>query len=185
MAPNKTLEGWFVKIKFISVIGLVMALTGCMTEGKPKATDPSLRIYSGDLRGNGAKVVVEVQDKSAAASLFLVRVKNNDKAAELIDSLSITGKIKKVEFADLSLDGKDSMVIYFDGENAISNIAIYQLKNDKLSKIFSAVSPYGIEADFETTPRIKIEKAPEGNGASSVAAKWDIWVWTGDKFIRD
>ena len=114
-----------------------------------------------------------------------MRVKNNDKLAELIDSFSIAGKIKKVEFVDLSLDGKDSMVIYSDGENATSHIDIYQLKNDKLSKIFSAVSPYGIEADFEVMPRIKIEKAPEGSDPLNMAGKWDIWVWAGDKFVKD
>ena len=60
-----------MKMKCIGAIGLVMALAGCMTEGKSKVTDdPTLRIYSADLRGNGAKVTVEVQDKSAAAPLF-------------------------------------------------------------------------------------------------------------------
>lgn len=174
-----------MKIKFILLLVLLALLfAGSATAGKPKANNANIRRYLVDLDGNGSKRVVEVEDKTATDSISVVSVKNKKKG-ETIDSFSIPAKIRKIEFKPLNFDRQERIVVYFDGKDDLSNIVIYQLKNEKLSKIFFASSAYGIEADFDLVARVRIGKTSGQNKSPNLIPDWEVWIWAGDKFIKE
>jgi len=168
----------------ILMVSLGLLFTGSAAAGKPKANSPDFHRYFVDLNGDGTKKVVEVEDETVTDSITLVSVKDNKKS-ETIDSFSIPGKIRKIEFRDLGHDRKQRIFVYFDGKDNFFSIIIYQLKNDRLSKIFSASSAYGIEADFDSFTRIRIGKASRYSQSPNLIPDWDTWIWAGDKFIKE
>ncbi|MDD5730969.1 MAG: hypothetical protein PHN57_07590 [Candidatus Omnitrophica bacterium] len=175
-----------MKIRYVIILALAsLFAAGCATEGKPKANNANTKVYFADLNGNGQKEIIETEDRSSVDSTFEVRVKNNDKTANTIDGFSLPGKVKSVEFPDLNLDGRHWPVVYFEGKDNKPSIAVYKLNNDKLSKIFFATSEYGIEADFDSTARIKIGKARRSTKSPNLVSDWDNWVWTGEKFVPE
>lgn len=157
----------------------------CFAKDKPKADNSNVRVYADDLNGDERKEVVEVENISTAEPMFLVKVKNRGKKAELIDSFSVAGKITKIEFAKLNIDEDKSIVVYFDDKDDLYNIAIYKLKKDKFFKIFSAGSEYPIETEFISMARIKIGKPPQDKKSPNLVPDWDNWIWTGGKFVLD
>jgi hypothetical protein len=168
-------------ILFLVVPALLFA--GSAVAGKPKA-DLRIKQYLVDLDGNGNRRVVEVEDKTATDSISVVSVKNKKKG-ETIDSFSIPGKIRKIEFRPLHLGQQQRIIVHFDEKDGPSDLVIYQLKNEKLSKIFFASSAYGIETDFDLVARVRIGKAPLHNKSPNLIPEWDTWIWAGDKFIKE
>ena len=174
-----------MKIKnIVPLVLLILLFAGSAVAGRPKANNQNLRRYSVDLNGDGSRKLIEMEDKTAADSITLVSVKDNKKS-EAIDSFSVPGKIRKIEFRELSSGQQQRIVIYFDGKNNASNIAIYQLNNNKFSKIFFASSAYGIEANFDLVARIKIGRASGHNNSPNLIPEWDTWIWASDKFIKE
>ena len=175
-----------MKIKFMLIMVLAISLSaGCATIGNNRSADKNVRKYLADLNGSGINLLVETNDKTSSESRTLVTVKSNDKTGEVIDSFSLPGKIRNLDFAELNHDGQNWIVVCFDGKDNLSNLDIYQLKNNKLVKVFSAHSAYGIESTFEGLAKIKIGKSLQGNSSPNLVPLWDTWVWSGDKFILD
>lgn len=148
-----------------------------------RANKEKIKSYVIDINADGSKETIEVEDRFLTDTAFVLTVKNRRK--EVIDSLCIPGKIRKLELIDLNDNGQKQMLVYFDGVPDLSNIIIYQLKNNKLYKIFAIASEYGVDARFDTIPRIKVGKPSKSNNSSNFLPDWDSWVWVGDKFIRE
>jgi hypothetical protein len=176
-----------MKMRFVFTLVLIFLLSaGCATQGKPKKDNPNIRKYFADLDGDGRKEIIETEDKTATESKYIVTVKENNKMAKVIDTFSLSGKIRDIEFAEFNLDGQEWMAIYFDQMDNSSGIAIYKLTNNKFTKVFFAVSVYGIEASLDPmAPRIKVGKPPREKSSPNLVPDWDVWLWTGDKFIRN
>jgi len=181
-----------MKKEFV-VMFLFMAflLSGCATTSTSKAgADKKLKTYSGDLNGDGVKEIVESLDKFDTESVFVVTVKNQDKkkkTTETLDTITVPGKLRKLELVEISGDNKKQIALFFDDKNNVSNIMLLGFQNNKLSKMFEASSKYGINSEFyPAVPRIKIGKAPiTGENSPNRVPEWESWVWTGDKFIKE
>ena len=168
------------------MLALLMLLPiGPAYAGKAKANKPIISRYSADLNGDGSKQIIEVENKTADEPLWLVTVKQKKNSKEPIDSITIIGKMAKIEFKDFNFDRQQRIIVYFDGKDNISNIVIYQLKNNRLAKIFSAASTYGIEGNFNSFARVRIGKAVQRDKTPNLAPDWDTWVWAEDKFIKE
>ncbi len=169
------------------LVSVFFLVSGCATQNKSSANkaDKSLfKKYAADLDGDGNKELVESEDKTATDGITIVTVKKNAKSPE-IDRITVPGKIKKIEFTELNLDQQERLVVTFEGEDDLSCIAIYHLRNNKLSKIFYASSEYGIETDFLVIPRIRIGKVFQRNYSPNLIPDWETWVWASDKFVRE
>lgn len=174
-----------MRTKFIFVLALpFLLLAGCATDSNSRSKDPNYHKYYADLDGDGATELVETDDKTKTESKTLVTVKKNKKNAEVIDDFSVPAKIRKIDFVELTMNEPEKMVIHFDSSEDISNIVIYQLKDNKLIKIFNASSKYGIDANFDAIARIRVGKAPK-EGSSNSTPEWETWTWCGDKFIKE
>ncbi|MCK9604323.1 MAG: hypothetical protein M0R66_08205 [Candidatus Omnitrophica bacterium] len=176
-----------MKIKLVIItLGIGLLLAGCITPDKKNAKDKNIKTYLTDLDGDGKKEIVETEDRSITDYLSILSISTvKNKVKETTDSLSVPGKINKVEFPELNRDGTRQIAVYFIGQNSLSNIAVYDTNNNRLFKIFAASSAYGIDTDFGLVSRIKIGKAARYSNPTSFSMDWDNWVWSGNKFILD
>lgn len=151
------------------------------------AKNKSPKLYKLDLDKDGLKEIITVEDEFDAGQEFVITVMNQNKKDE-IDSFSIQGRFKKIEFIDLDGDGYKQIAIRYKDEIGYENLAIYQLKDENLFKIFSVGSIYGIDTDFGSTlARVKVgrSRCTGRNCYSGDVPDWEIWVWGGEKFIRE
>jgi hypothetical protein len=180
-----------MKMRFlIAVSALALLLSGCATSAKEKATkDKKTTTHMVDLNGDGAKEIIEAQDKFDTDGIYVITVKRalKKKETEDLDSFTVPGKMKKLEFIELYFDKEQQIAVTYVDKDNVSGIMVYQLKNDKLSQIFVASSKYGVEGEFVTAlAQVKIGKPPRGGDNSpNRIPEWEVWVWTGDKFIKE
>lgn len=177
------------KILVLLLSGLFL-LGGCATSpSTQKDKNPNIKTQMMDLNGDGTKEIVETEDKFDTDSVCIVSVKRQKKNKEIqiLDSFTVPGKIKKLDFCDLYFDSQKQIVIYFDDADKAPGITIYQLKNDGLSQIFFASSRYGIDAQLKSgVPRVRLGKASRvQEGSPNRMPDWEVWTWTGDKFIKE
>lgn len=170
--------------KLIPLLVLGLLFTCSAMAGQPKGKNSNIRIYFANLAGDGRQMVIETEDKAATDSITLVSVRYNKKG-EVVDSFTIPAKIRKIEFKDFNFDQQQRIVVHFEDKDRVCYLVIYQFKNDRLSKVFSAKSAYGIEANFDLFTRIKVGKASAHSNSSVSTPDWDNWVWTSDKFIKE
>lgn len=169
---------------FLAVLLLLLSF-GPISLTYAKADKKNIQSYPADLDADSRNKVVEVEDKYPAEGVFVLSVRERNKTKDIIDSLLIPGKIIKLELVDFDYNGFKKLVVHFDGPDKKSNIAVYQFKNNKLYKIFSATSEYGLDTEFQTIPKIKVGKASKRNNISTFMPAWDTWVWVGGKFIKE
>lgn len=176
-----------MKIKCLVLSAILLA--GCSTDSHLRSKDPNIRLYAADLRGSGMDNLIEVQTGVTPSSLSLITVKEmrKKKAIRTLDSVSVPGRVDNIEFPDFNSIRKKYLVIYYTSKDGLYNVIVYQLSDttNRLSKIFAAVSEYGIESDFSGISRIRIGKARAQANSPSLVPEWDTWVWAGDKFIRE
>lgn len=153
--------------------------------GNPKVDKPVVTKYSAELSGDGNKQFIEVENRTAGDPLWLIRLKEKKNSKEPLDTLTIYGKVSKIEFKDFNLDRQQRIIIYFDSQDNMRNIVIYQLRNNRLDKIFSAASAFGIEGNFSSFARIRIGKFVQRDNTPNLVPDWETWVWAKDKFIKE
>jgi len=177
-------------MRFILIVTLAVSCLffyAPQTEAKTRtAGDKKSKQQVLDIDNNGLKEIVKIDDKSDAEGRFTVTVTSQKK--EEIDSLSFAGKFKKIELVDLSGDDTKQLVVHYKDLDGFYNLAVYRLKDDTLTKIFSTKSIYGVDTEFDSTlPRIKVGKAKHsvGGGYSSDIPEWEIWVWLEDRFVKE
>lgn len=139
-----------------------------------------------DIDNNGLKEIVRVDDKFDTEQNFTIVVMSQKK--EEIDSFSAAGKFKKIELVDLSGDGSKQIAVQYKDTNDLYTVVIYKLKDNMLSRIFSVSSGYGVDTEFNSTlPRVKVGRAKFLGGSSyaSDIPDWEIWVWIGDRFVKE
>lgn len=177
-------RGKQVRTFFISgMVMVLLASTGCATQGKTKKDNEKNKVYITDLNGDGIKETVETKDKFSTDFTSIVTIKNK-KGAET-DSFPVSGKIGKIEFADLNNDGVKQIAAYSEDEEGITTLTIYQSNDDKFYKIFSVASAYTIDTDFGLVSRIKVGKAARRSNPSNFSLEWDKWIWVGNGFIME
>lgn len=174
----------------IAVSALVLLSSGCATAEKGKVSkDKKTTTQMVDLNGDGRKQIIETQDKFDAQGIYVITVKRalKNKQTETLDSFTVPGKVKKLEFLELYFDKRQQMAVTYVDKDNVQGIVIYQLTNDKLSQMFLATSKYGVEGEFTSAlEKIRIGKPPRGGDDSpNRIPEWEVWVWTGDKFIKE
>jgi hypothetical protein len=135
--------------------------------------------------------VVEIEDKSASGAGIgtEVVVYSRGKEKKKLDAILLPGTFSKIDFIQLdSMSDIQQIAIYTRlGDNS-TNLVVYRLQNNILSKMFDATSEYGINLDnMGVITRIKIGKAGKSllQNSPNCVNEWESWVWTGDKFIKE
>ena len=165
------------------LIFAVFFLAGCAT-GRYKPDNPKAKVVFADLNGDGADEIIERLDSDSGAASEIT-VKSNTKGHETIDSFSVPGKIRAMNLGELNMDGQNWIAISFDSPDGASNFAVYELNDNKLSKVFYTASLYGIQTDFSSTlSRIRIGKKPRNPDSPNLVPDWETWDWSGDRFVR-
>lgn len=170
----------------------IFLISGCLTGDKNKNNaNKNITTYTSDLDGDLLPETIEVENRFATDGNTVVKIikgQKDKKAEEKTCSFVIPGHYSKVEFIDLNEDGLKQMAVYYDTKDAYTHLAIYRLKNNKVTKIFSTSSNCDIEADFSSLlARIKVGKSNDGSDdcAGGGSAYWETWVYTGEKFIKE
>jgi len=174
---------WNKRLLFLLLAVLVVQ----PAEAKDKAAlEKRPKIYKIDLDGDSKIEIIRIDAASLADKETRVVVKRKDSAD--MGSFAVPGIFNKLELIDLNEDGCKQIAVYCAGEANYTNLAIYSFKNNKLSRIFSAGSNCGMDTDFRSVlARIKIgrqRRIEKGNSYTDIP-EWDVWVWSGERFIRE
>jgi hypothetical protein len=153
--------------------------------GDKSAKDKRPKVYKSDLDADTKLEEIDVESAGELSKETKITLFKKDRS--VIGSFNVPGIFNRLEIVDLSEDGYKQVAVFCVGEGAYTNLAIYALKNGKLSKVFAAGSSCGIETTFRPAlSRIKIGR--ETKTADSVSytdiPEWDIWVWSGERFIK-
>ncbi len=151
----------------------------------PKDT-PGTKTQKIDLNNDRVKEIVQIEDKFDTDGVSIVTIAKPK--ADKIASFQVPGRFNAIEFAELDGDGQKQIVVYYEGKDGSSNLVIYSLKNNKLSKIFTISSPCGIEADLSTIlARVRVDKpvCDEEGCYCNDLPNWEKWVWSGERFIKE
>lgn len=176
------------KNRLVLIVCLLFTLSGCVSLFQSKKKEnPNLKTYIFDLDGNGIKEVVEIEDLYDTKSEVDIRV--FDYTKKKLDALVIPGRLIKIEFIQLNDNNAMQLAVYYEDQKADTNLDIYQLKNEKMYKIFKMATKCGIESYMDSSlARIKVGRPKPGEkdcSRDSVVTEWDVWVWTGEKFIKE
>jgi hypothetical protein len=174
---------WNKKLLFL----LLAVLIAQPAIAKDKAVlDKRPKTYKIDLDGDSKIEIIRIEDASAADKETKVIVTRKDSAD--IGSFMVPGIFNKLELIDLSEDGCKQIAVYCAGKDNYTNLAIYSFKNNKFSRVFSAGSNCGMDTDFRSVlARVKIgrqRRIEKGNSYTDIP-EWDVWVWSGERFIRE
>ncbi len=178
-----------MKISQMSVLFLVILLcASCLTTDKNKNnSNKNIKTYSADLNNDNLPETIKIDNRFFSDGNTIVEItkgKKNKKTPDKKCTFIIPGSFRKIEFVDLNDDGFKQMAIYYDTKDGYSNLAIYKLRDDKVTKIFFASSNCDVEGDFSSLlARVKVGKNKEGN--SECSGDTDVWVYTGEKFIKE
>ena len=173
-----------MKNKPTIAIAIVLMLFGSVPRAQAMADKKNIKTYTLDLNADGVKEIIEVENK-LPEGLAELKIKSRAKPKEAVDRISIPGKVSAVEMVDFNTDGQQYIVVHFDSPPNAPGIFVYRFKDNKLHKIFAASSEYGVDTDFSTVPRIKVGKAPRNTASQNFSPDWDVWVWVGDRFIKE
>ncbi|MFA5272026.1 MAG: hypothetical protein WC412_06805 [Candidatus Omnitrophota bacterium] len=182
-------------MRVVQVIVLFLSIllySGCLTGDKDKNnSNKNVETYKVDLDGDFLPETIEIENRFETDKNSVIKITKGqkDKKKKAIEcTFTIPGYYKKVEFTDLNDDGIKQMAVYYDTEGDYLNLAIYKLKNNKIIKMFSVSSNCDIEADFTSLlARVKVGKSKDGSNdcAGAVTAYWEVWVYTGEHFIKE
>ena len=170
--------------KSIILLILVLTLFGCSSGARYRTNNANSRIYYADVDGDGVKDVVEAEDKYSSNGEFIVTFRKDNKNGDVIDSFTVPGRVRDIKSNALNMDFQEWVFISFSDKDNVPGIAVYQLIDNSASKIFFATSEYKIEVDFSSVPKIKIGKPPKNINSPSLTPEWEIWFWSGDKFLQ-
>ena len=172
------------------VILALFAFAGCAST--PKNTTPGFSTYSANLFGDGSMQIIDVQDKAEAGTGSGIDVtvynKGRGKEKTKVDGLEFSGKLTKLDLIELNNDSQKQLAIYTRESGNVTNLKIYCLQNNILTKMFDSSSEFGIKIDsMGVITRIKIGKPqsrPQPNSPNCLN-DWQNWVWAGDKFVKE
>jgi len=172
------------------LISLVLAvflsaavIPAALAKEKP---NPKLQTQKLDLNGDKVKEIITMEDKFDTDGFSVITISRPK--ADKIGSFSVPGRFRAIEFADLNGDGSRQIAVYFEGGDSSNHLVLYGIKNNKVSRIFGVDSICNIEGEFDTVlARIKIDKpvCEEGSCYCPDQPERIIWIWTGEKFIRE
>jgi len=176
------MKKWF----FMKMVLAVFFLAGCA--GTPKAKDGAhTKIFRQDLDNNGTKETIKVEDKFDASSNTVITVIMRD--GTVAGSFTLPGRFRNMEFIDLYENEFKQMAIYCDRNDNSSDLELWGLKNNKLSKLSAFRSPCGIDADWSTIYRVRVcnpgSRGRNCSSENSAACHWDVWSWSGERFIKE
>ena len=178
------------KLYFGAIFLALFAFVGCAST--PKNTTPGFSTYMASLSGDGGMQIIDVQDKAEAGTGsgidVIVYSKGKGKEKTKIDGIELSGKLTKVDLIELNNDGQKQLAIYIRKDGNMTNLVVYCLQNNILTKMFDTSSEFGIKIDsMGVITRIKIGKPQSGQQLNSPNClnEWQSWFWSGDKFVKE
>jgi hypothetical protein len=180
------------KIIYIFVL-ILLFLAGCVSVDNPPIKKGQFpQVFTFDLDNDIKKEVVTVEKSADSEPVYSIRIERKDTKKEKSDvtSLIVPGVFQKIQFVDMNEDGTKQMAIYYDSRRKYSNLVIYNLKNDKVIKLFSSGDCCDIDAGFVSViNRIRLNRprpvAYEDDDPCGHMPKWESWVWQGEKFVME
>jgi hypothetical protein len=154
-------------------------------EARASRDDPS-KVYKSDLDNDAKIEIISVDPASGAGKETRVTVTRRDHTNA--GSFTVPGLFKKLEIIDLNEDGYKQIAVYSRGDDGSANLVIYSFKNNEFSRVFAAGSKHGIDTDFHSAlGRVRIGRQRRVTNGPSYTdiPEWDVWVWSGEKFIRE
>lgn len=175
-------------IIFIAVVCSTAFFSGCITGGWNKDDNrvhKKPEIYKLDLDNDGIKEVTEIEKSMESDKKSVITVSSLRKGR--LDSFSVGGQLNKVDFIDLNEDGFKQIAVFYRDTQEKYNLDIYKMKSNQLLKLFSIASNCGIDTDFSTVlSRIRVCKnGCEGGYYTNNTLNWEVWIWSGERFIRE
>ncbi|MCU0651687.1 MAG: hypothetical protein MUC39_01940 [Candidatus Omnitrophica bacterium] len=175
-------------MKYLFSLILAVFLSAAMVSPALAKEKPSSKLQTQklDLNADKVKEIITMEDKFDTDGFSVITIARPK--ADKIGSFTVPGRFKAIEFADLYGDGAKQIAVYFEGKDASNHLVLYGIKNNRISRIFGVDSACDIEGDFSTVlARITIDKpvCEEGSCYCPEQPEHEIWIWTGEKFIRE
>ena len=170
-------------ILFILLSGFILSACSSMDKYKDEPTDV---LHLADINGDDRPEIIRVKEKSGPEPKTIITVLKKNKLQ--MGSLSVPGKLEKIEFAELDLSPAKRISVIYTNKDGSQTLDIFSFKDDKFKKMFTIDSHCGIETDFSSIlGRIKVGKFICNGDVCSCASVSDgeVWIWTGDKFLRE
>ncbi len=163
----------------------VLFMQGAEAKNKAASDNPP-KVYKSDLDNDAKIEIISVNPISGAGKETRVTVTRRDHSDA--GGFTVLGLFKKLEIIDLNEDGYKQIAVYSRSDDGFTNLVIYSFKNNEFSRVFSVGSKYGIDTDFHSSlSRIMVGKQRRVTDGPSYTdiPEWDVWVWSGEKFIRE
>lgn len=177
-----------MKLGFAGIVALALALlisSGCASMDKYKS-DPADAVYLADLNGDSRDEIVRVKDKFDTQSKTIIEVLRKNKMQ--LGSFSVPGRLEKIDFIELDISPRKGISVHYRNRDGSETVSIYTFGDGKFSTIFTVDSNCGIETDYSSVlARIKTGKFICSAGICSCTDvnNGEMWIWTGDKFLKE
>ncbi len=179
------------KIIYLFILSLPF-LAGCVSVDNPPIKKGQFpQVFTFDLDKDIKKEVITVEKSSDPEPVYTIKIERKDTKKERSDvtSLTVPGVFQKIQFVDMNENDTKQMAIYYDSKRKFSNLVIYNLKNDKVIKLFASGDCCDIDAGFiSVVNRIRLNRprqVEEGEDPCGHMPKWESWVWQGEKFVEE
>jgi len=169
-------------------------LSGCVSVDNPPIKKGQFpQVYTFDLDKDTKKEVVTVEKIFGFDSepVYAIKIERKDTKKDKSDvtNLTVPGVFQKIQFVDMNEDDSKQLVLYYESKRKYSNMVIYNLKNDKVIKLFASGDCCDIDAGFVSIiNRIRLNRprqVDEGEDPCGFMPKWESWVWHGEDFIQE
>lgn len=163
----------------------IFLLSGCSSLDKYK-DEPSDILYEADIDADNRDEIIKVKDRFDTQSRTVIIALERNKRE--IGRISFPGRLRNLEFMELDIGPRKQISAHYIRRDGSEAVDIYSLKGDNFRKIFSIDSNCGIETDYGSMlARVKVGKL-KCNGGDCYCigpAEGDMWIWAGDRFVRE
>ncbi|MEI8349685.1 MAG: hypothetical protein WCI77_05985 [Candidatus Omnitrophota bacterium] len=177
-------------MRLVVLVLLAVSFSSCLTlNGKKEKLPKGVEQFKVDLDNDMIAEVVEVTDRFDAQADALVTITKKDKepSKNKVNTFTVPGRFTKIQFIDLNNNDYKQIVVYYEAKGMLA-LVIYDIKDNRLSRLFTAESSCGVDGDFDSgLSRVKIGKNKSGTADCSTEQldTWELWAWSGEKFIKE
>jgi len=167
---------------FVKLVLAIFLFSGCATNPAIKE-DEHTKVYRQDLTAEGSKEIIKVEDTFDTDSSSTVTIMAKD--AKKICDFSVPGRVNNIEFLELYDYGVSQIALYYNDDSNYQNLEIRRLKSNNPIAITVFRSNCGIEIDSSAICKIKVCRPKCASCGAASGTEWEIWSWSGEKFVRE
>lgn len=174
------------------IAGLILILSSCATpENPPTKKDQFPKVYTFDLDDDFKKEIITVDKSSGLEAKYTINIERRESKKEKsqVTSFIVPGAFQRIEFSELNENESPQMIIYYESKRGYQNMLIYDLNNDKLTKLFASSDCCDLAVDFKPAlSRLRLNRPKcraNQNCSCEHMPEWESWVWSGSAFIKE